>query len=148
MHAGLYFPGILREGVGEVVIAVDCSGSISNRILALFQTEVGSIVQENQPSRVHPILREIIHRVDTFENERIYHHQAPGRRHKLRTDLRVCVHEQNIMPHTLIVLTDLEGKFPDAEPPYPVISASTVRYTSPSKYVAQDSHARFAAGSE
>jgi hypothetical protein len=33
---GVYFPGIIREGVGEIVIAVDCSGSISRRLLGLF----------------------------------------------------------------------------------------------------------------
>jgi hypothetical protein len=41
------------------------------------------------------------------------------------------VHEQNIMPHTVIVLTDLEGLFPEEEPPYPVIRASTARHESP-----------------
>jgi predicted metal-dependent peptidase len=39
---GLYLPGVVCEGVGEIVIAVDCSGSINARQLGLFQAEVRS----------------------------------------------------------------------------------------------------------
>jgi predicted NAD-dependent protein-ADP-ribosyltransferase YbiA (DUF1768 family) len=46
-------PSVQKEGVGELVVAVDCSGSISDRILALFQAEVQSLVAEHRPSCVH-----------------------------------------------------------------------------------------------
>ena len=132
MHAGFYFPGVLREGVGEVVIAVDCSGSISDRILALFQAEASAIVQENQPSRVHIMyFDEIIHRVDTFEMGESITIMPQGGGGTNFVPIFESVHEQNIMPHSLIVLTDLEGRFPDTEPPYPVIWASTARHTPP-----------------
>ena len=41
---GLYLPGLVCEGVGEIVIAVDCSGSINARQLGLFEAEVRSIL--------------------------------------------------------------------------------------------------------
>ena len=34
--SGLYLPGVTSEGVGEIAIAVDCSGSVSSRQLGLF----------------------------------------------------------------------------------------------------------------
>jgi predicted metal-dependent peptidase len=50
---GLYLPGVHREGVGEVVIFVDCSGSINARQLALFEAEVRSILEGQRPERVY-----------------------------------------------------------------------------------------------
>jgi hypothetical protein len=35
--AGLYLPGVTSEGVGEIAIAVDCSGSVNARQLGLFE---------------------------------------------------------------------------------------------------------------
>ena len=43
-HAGLFLPSVQKEGVGELVVAVDCSGSISDRILGVFQAEVQALV--------------------------------------------------------------------------------------------------------
>jgi len=51
--AGVYLPGVVREGVGEVAIAVDCSGSVNERQLALFEAEVRSILEGQRPERVH-----------------------------------------------------------------------------------------------
>jgi hypothetical protein len=49
----LYLPGVIREGVGEIAIAVDCSGSVNARQLALFEAEVRSILEGQRPQRVH-----------------------------------------------------------------------------------------------
>jgi hypothetical protein len=35
--SGLYLPGVVREGTGEIAIAVDCSGSVNARQLRLFR---------------------------------------------------------------------------------------------------------------
>jgi predicted metal-dependent peptidase len=34
---GLYLPGVISDGVGEIAIAVDCSGSVNGRQLGLFE---------------------------------------------------------------------------------------------------------------
>jgi predicted metal-dependent peptidase len=52
LWTGLYLPGVVREGVGEVAIAVDCSGSVSARQLRLFEAEVRSILEGQRPERV------------------------------------------------------------------------------------------------
>jgi hypothetical protein len=50
---GLYLPGVVCESVGEICIAVDCSGSINARQLGLFEAEVRSILAGQQPRLVH-----------------------------------------------------------------------------------------------
>jgi predicted metal-dependent peptidase len=50
---GLYLPGVVCEGVGEICIAVDCSGSINERQLGLFEAEIRSILAGQQPRLVH-----------------------------------------------------------------------------------------------
>ncbi len=47
--AGLYLPGVIREGVGEIAIAIDCSGSVSTRQLGFFEAEVRSILEGQRP---------------------------------------------------------------------------------------------------
>src|SRR5579859_7310770 len=51
LWTGLYLPGVVREGVGEVAIAIDCSGSVSARQLRLFEAEVRSILEGQRPER-------------------------------------------------------------------------------------------------
>ena len=54
--ADLYLPGVIREGVGEIAIAVDCSGSVNARQLRLFEAEVRSILEGQRPERVHVLI--------------------------------------------------------------------------------------------
>src|SRR6266540_2235670 len=49
--SGLYLPSIRKDGVGEIVVGVDCSGSINRRQLGLFQDELNSIISERRPQR-------------------------------------------------------------------------------------------------
>ena len=65
---GLYLPGVQREGVGEVVIFVDCSGSINARQLSLFEAEVRSILEGQRPERVYVVYFDAyVHKVDVYE---------------------------------------------------------------------------------
>jgi len=50
--SGLYLPGIPSEGVGEIAIEVDCSGSVSARQLGLFEAEIRSILAGQRPRLV------------------------------------------------------------------------------------------------
>jgi predicted metal-dependent peptidase len=51
--SGLYLPGVTCEGVGEIAIAVDCSGSVNARQLGLFEAEIRSILAGQRPRQVH-----------------------------------------------------------------------------------------------
>jgi predicted metal-dependent peptidase len=123
---GLYLPGVVCEGVGEICIAVDCSGSINARRLGLFEAEVRSILAGQQPRLVH-----VLYFDTEVQKSETYHAGLPI---KLTpeggggTDFRPCfrwLEQRGIAPQTLVFLTDLWGKFPEQPPPYPVLWAST-----------------------
>jgi predicted metal-dependent peptidase len=124
--AGLYLPGVVREGVGEVAIAVDCSGSVNSRQLRLFEAEVRSILEGQRPQRVYVLYFDaVVHKVETFEaGERVSLNPVGGG----GTEFGPCFEwlgEHGVQPQTLVFLTDLYGAFPDSEPAYPVLWAST-----------------------
>ncbi len=124
--AGLYLPGVIKEGVGEIAIAVDCSGSVNGRQLRLFEAEVRSILEGQRPQRVYVLYFDTrVQKVDTYEEgERVHLAPVGGG----GTDFGPCfdwLHDQAIQPQTLVFLTDLYGTFPPAAPSYPVLWAST-----------------------
>lgn len=128
----LYLPGLHREGMGEIAIGVDCSGSISDKLLGKFSAEVNAIAAETRPELVRVLYCDaVIQRVDEF---------AAGEKIELSpvggggTDFRpvfTYLEERQIEPRCLIFLTDLAGSFPDETPPYPVIWAATSDRTAP-----------------
>jgi len=130
--AGLYLPGVVREGVGEIAIAVDCSGSVNARLLRLFEAEVCSILEGQRPQCVHVLYFDMeVHKVETYQaGEQVHLNPVGGG----GTDFGPCfdwLDEHGIQPQTLVFLTDLCGTFPETEPAYPVIWASTERRRAP-----------------
>jgi predicted metal-dependent peptidase len=130
--AGLYLPGVVREGVGEVAIAVDCSGSVNSRQLRLFEAEVRSILEGQRPQRVYVLYFDaVVHKVETFEaGQRVSLNPVGGG----GTEFGPCfkwLEEHGVRPRTLVFLTDLYGSFPDSEPAYPVLWASTGGHRAP-----------------
>ena len=124
--AGLYLPGVQREGVGEIAIAVDCSGSVNGRQLRLFEAEVRSILEGQRPQRVHVLYFDaIVHKVETYQaGEQVSLRPTGGG----GTEFGPCfewLETHGIRPQTLVFLTDLYGSFPTAAPCYPVLWAST-----------------------
>jgi predicted metal-dependent peptidase len=132
LWTGLYLPGVVREGVGEVAIAVDCSGSVSARQLRLFEAEVRSILEGQRPERVYVLYFDaVVHKVDTYEaGQRIDLNPVGGG----GTEFGPCfewLEERGIRPQSLVFLTDLYGSFPPVAPAYPVLWASTGSQKAP-----------------
>jgi predicted metal-dependent peptidase len=130
--AGLYLPGVIREGVGEIAIAVDCSGSVSARQLRLFEAEARSILEGQRPERVYVLYFDAaVHKVDTYETgQRIDLNPVGGG----GTEFGPCfewLDERSIRPQSLVFLTDLYGSFPSSAPSYPVLWASTGSQKAP-----------------
>jgi predicted metal-dependent peptidase len=124
--AGLYLPGIVREGVGEIAIAVDCSGSVNASQLRLFEAEVCSILEGQRPQCVHVLYFDTeVHKVETYQaGEQVHLNPVGGG----GTDFGPCfdwLNKHGIHPQTMVFLTDLYGSFPESAPDYPVIWAST-----------------------
>jgi predicted metal-dependent peptidase len=126
LWTGLYLPGVVREGVGEVAIAVDCSSSVSARQLRLFEAEVRSILEGQRPERVYVLYFDaVVQTVETYEcGQRIDLNPVGGG----GTEFGPCfewLDDRGIRPQTLVFLTDLYGSFPPSAPAYPVLWAST-----------------------
>ena len=124
--SGLYLPGVVREGTGEIAIAVDCSGSVNARQLRLFEAEIRSIIEGQRPERVHVLYFDAeVHKVDTYAAGEMLHLEPVGGG---GTDFCPCfdwLNEHGVRPQTMVFLTDLYGTFPDSAPDYPVLWAST-----------------------
>lgn len=130
--SGLYLPGLKKESAGEVAIAVDCSGSIDDRTLSLFAAEVRSLVEESHPERVHVLYFDTkVQRADVFEFCEPLQLEPKGGG---GTDFRPVfshLETEGIEPHAIVFLTDLCGTFPEQEPRWPVIWASTEQSQAP-----------------
>ena len=124
--AGLYLPGVRSEGAGAIAIAGDCSGSINSRQLGLFEAEIRSILEGQRPSRVHVLYFDTgVHKAEVYQAGQPIALTPVGGG---RTHFAPCVRwldEREIVPQTLVFLTDLCGTFPNEAPPYPVLWAST-----------------------
>jgi predicted metal-dependent peptidase len=130
--SGLYLPGITSEGVGEIAIAVDCSGSVSSRQLGLFEAEVRSILAGQRPRLVHVLYFDAaVQQVETYQAGQPVSLSPVGGG---GTDFSPCfrwLEEHGVVPQSLVFLTDLCGRFPSEAPAYPVIWASTEARRAP-----------------
>jgi predicted metal-dependent peptidase len=94
--------------------------------LRLFEAEVRSILEGQRPQCVHVLYFDaIVHKVETFEvGQRVSLSPVGGG----GTEFGPCfewLEEHGVQPQALVFLTDLYGSFPDFEPAYPVLWAST-----------------------
>lgn len=118
----LYFPGIKKENVGEIVVVIDTSGSITERQLVQFAGEITSICDDVRPSKVHIIYCDTkvqkVQEVEYGDPVKLGMHGGGG------TDFVppfAYVTKNNINPLCLVYLTDLECDSYPKEPDYPVL---------------------------
>jgi predicted metal-dependent peptidase len=130
--SGLYLPSVERRGMGEVVIAVDTSGSIGRHELEQFAGEISAISEDAQPQAIHVV----------YCDAAVQCTQQFGPSEPVRLEPRggggtdFCppfkwVAENNIAPVCFIYLTDLCCQsYPEA-PEYPVLWVTDSRRTAP-----------------
>lgn len=130
-HRGLYLPTIREEPTGELVVAVDTSGSITEKVLSAFQTEVRTIASEVRPSKIIVIYCDAaINRIQEFEKDDTINLKMCGGG---GTDFRPpfdYVKKHHIKPHAFVYLTDGYGPFPDKQD-YPVVWCMTTDVKAP-----------------
>ena len=132
IHAGLYLPSLHSLELGEIVIAIDTSGSITPETLQRFAGEIADIAATGANK-----ITTLYHDSDVVKVETWTPDDGPftltpcgggGTSHKPVFDWIEANDEEP--PAVLVCLTDLASDFPPSAPDYPTLWAST------------DSHAR------
>lgn len=120
---GLYLPSAWSESMGEIVIAIDTSASVSARELEQFQGEINAILEDCPPSRMHVIQCDTqVNRVDEYDPTDLpLNIKVTGRGGTYFEPVFDYVKEHGIDPECLVYLTDgyADSDFP--EPPYPTL---------------------------
>ena len=130
--SGLYLPSVERRGLGEIVIAVDTSGSIGRIELEQFAGEISAISEEAKPEAIH-----VVYCDAAVQSTQQFGPSEPVRlepRGGGGTDFRPAfewVAENHIAPVCLIYLTDLCCDSSPEAPEYPVLWVTDSRRDAP-----------------
>lgn len=129
----LYLPSYTGYGAGEVVVAVDTSGSIGETELNRFFSELEEILQTCRPEAVYLLGCDA---AINSEHQLYDGDSLIGRKLEMGggggTDFKpvfAWVEEKGIEPSALIYFTDMYGSFPKDEPTYPTIWCKTTKDT-------------------
>lgn len=129
---GLYLPSVTGEKMGEIVYAVDCSGSIDQKILNQFAAEIKVVKEDLCPTRIHVLYfdSEVSH-VESYgpdDTLDIKPHGGGG------TDFAPVferIIEEGIEPVAIVFLTDLCCNSFGVQPDAPVLWVTTTPGKAP-----------------
>ena len=121
---GLYLPGLHSEELGEIVIAIDTSGSVGTRELGQFTTEANAILGAFDCSATVLYHETEVQHVQTWRSSDGPLSLEPigggGTSHRCVFD---WLDHEAMMPSCVICLTDLQTRFPERMPMMPVLWA-------------------------
>lgn len=124
---GVYLPAIHSERLGLIVVVNDTSGS-TQAAQEVFLAEMQAICEDVRPERIMYVQQDTrIRSVDELEPGEPFDRNMQGGG---GTDFRPVfkyLDDAGIIPACMVFLTDLDGPFPDEEPPYPVLWAAVGR---------------------
>jgi predicted metal-dependent peptidase len=127
---GVYLPGMTRENLGHVAIAIDTSGSIDSRLLAAFSAELNAIMSEAKPDRVTVLYCDTqVNRIDEFGPDEEVSMHAVGRGGTAFCPIFDKIAQWGELPVCLIYFTDLDSNDKPSEPEYPVLWATGLSVT-------------------
>ena len=129
---GLYLPSVSGEQLGELVIAVDCSGSIDNALINQFSAEIRTIHEDLQPTLLHIIYfdSKVTH-VDTFERDDTVEVKPHGGGGTSFSPVFRYMDEHDITPMAVVFLTDLDCNNFGTAPECPVLWVTNGRTQAP-----------------
>ena len=127
MPQGIYLPSLRSERMGEMVVAVDTSGSIGAHQLSQFAAEINAIAEDVRPERVHIVYCDAaVGKVEEYTEDDMPLKLTPcGGGGTAFAPVFDWVEQQGLEPACLVYLTDMYGSFPKLEPSYPVLWAAT-----------------------
>jgi len=123
---GLYLPTSSGEAMGELVVAVDCSGSIDEDTLNQFAAEVLTIKEDSNPSCIHVVYfdHEVCH-YEKFTRDDELHIEPHGGGGTAFSPVFDYLNKHGIDPIACVFLTDLYCDDYGNEPSYPVLWVAT-----------------------
>ena len=131
LAAGLYLPSLYSESMGEIVVAIDTSGSIDVATLQAFGAEIKAIAQAVRPSKVHVVYCDAaVNHVDEYGpyDEMVFTPHGGGG--TAFEPVAAYVEAHGLKPECLVYLTDGYGSFPKP-PDYPWLWAMTTPVEAP-----------------
>ena len=124
IQQGMYLPSRDGEAVGELLFAVDCSGSCWD-VLDQFAAEVRTVFEALHPLKLHVVYFDTsVSHVDTFERDDDFHMEGHGGGGTGFSCIFKHAEEAGIEPVAAIVLTDLYASDFGEDPGYPVLWVS------------------------
>jgi predicted metal-dependent peptidase len=120
---GIYLPSMRGESRGEVVVAIDTSGSIDQEELTAFITELNSILDAWPGTKAYVVYCDCkVHRVDEYASEDlpIKPAEMPGDGGTSHVPVWEWLAEQDIYPTVVVCLTDGDTQFGN-DPGVPVV---------------------------
>lgn len=108
LSQGMYLPSADGEAMGELVIAVDCSGSIGDKELNQFAAEITAIKQDMNPAVIHVVYFDsrVCH-YDAFNRDDDLFIKAHGGGGTAFSPVFKFLDEKGIEPVATVFLTDL-----------------------------------------
>jgi predicted metal-dependent peptidase len=134
LYDDLILPSYTGEKLGYIAIAVDCSGSVDDEQLALFEGEIKAIIEDTNPEMVKVIyFDQKVQRVEQFnvsEGE-AFKLKAKGGGGTAFSPIFKFINEDDAQPIGCVVLTDLDCDDFGPAPDYPVLWASIKHNNNP-----------------
>ncbi|MNR71516.1 hypothetical protein D3C71_21450 [compost metagenome] len=126
LHLGFILPGLQGSSMRSIVVVRDTSGSIGRQYRELFNGELLDIVERMKPEALYVLdVDTHIRKVQTMlegDEEDFDPNMHGGGGTSFCEPFR-WVEEEGIDCACVVYLTDLQGRFPDQEPDYPVLWA-------------------------
>jgi len=132
----LYMPSLSERKIGHICVAFDTSGSIGQREINQFTTEVKTIqtfVEEITCMTCDAAVHEVV-KVSCVENfaKKLKFKGGGGTSFIPVFDM---IRKKNIQPECLIYLTDGYGDYPLQAPPYPLLWVLTPNHQNPPEHL-------------
>lgn len=121
ISSGLYLPGVLKSGIGDIVFGVDTSGSVDNEMLTQFQAEVRSCLNQFGFRKAYIVYCDTQVHIQTVEDSHDIAFQAKGGGGTMFTPVFEWIEKNDIKPDCLVYLSDMECSDYPKEPEYPTL---------------------------
>jgi len=122
-HTGFILPTLHSESIGDIVIAIDTSGSVNEKLLARFLSESQSLLDSAKPSSITILSCDTsVKNPKTFyAGDTLTDYLPKGGGGTEFDPVFDYIEQHDINPIALIYFTDGYGSFPPTEPHYPTL---------------------------